>query len=110
MSHAPDAAPSAPGSPERGARGAVPPVGAAPSVMPAISVVMPVLNEERHLEEAVGHVLQQDYPAPVEIVLAVGPSRHAELDALSDEDLDELLRAALVQRYRRQTIAGGPDS
>src|SRR6266567_1028371 len=75
MSHAPDAAPSAPGSPERGARGAVPPVGAAPSVMPAISVVMPVLNEERHLEEAVGHVLQQDYPAPVEIVLAVGPSR-----------------------------------
>ncbi len=42
--------------------------------------------------------------------LAAASDRHAELDALSDEDLDELLRAALVQRYRRQTIAGGPDS
>ena len=40
--------------------------------------------------------------------LAAGPSRHAELDALSDEDLDELLRAALAQRNRRQATA--PDS
>src|SRR5713101_6174465 len=40
-----------------------------------VSVVMPVRNEERHLEEAVRHVLGQDYPAPVEVVLAVGPSR-----------------------------------
>jgi amino acid adenylation domain-containing protein len=37
-------------------------------------------------------------------------SRHAELDALSDEDLDELLRAAIAQRNRRQAIAGGTDS
>ncbi len=36
--------------------------------------------------------------------------RHAELDALSDEDLDELLRAALAQRNRRQAMPGGPDS
>jgi amino acid adenylation domain-containing protein len=42
--------------------------------------------------------------------LGAGSSRHAELDALSDEDLDELLRAALAQRNRRQAIAGGPDS
>jgi len=40
--------------------------------------------------------------------LAAGSPRHAELDALSDEDLDELLRAALAQRNRRQAIAGGP--
>ena len=37
-------------------------------------------------------------------------SRHAELDALSDEDLDDLLRAVLAQRNRRQAIAGGPES
>lgn len=37
-------------------------------------------------------------------------SRHAELDAMSDEDLDDLLRAALAQRHRRQAIAGGADS
>jgi len=41
---------------------------------------------------------------------APGSPRHAELDALSDEDLDALLRAALAQRNRRQAIAGGPDS
>jgi amino acid adenylation domain-containing protein len=37
-------------------------------------------------------------------------SRHAELDTLSDEDLDELLRAALAQRNRRQAITGDPES
>jgi hypothetical protein len=37
-------------------------------------------------------------------------SRHAELDALSDEELGQLLRAALAQRNRRQASAGGPDS
>jgi succinoglycan biosynthesis protein ExoA len=41
---------------------------------PPVSVVMPVRNEERHLAEAVRHVLAQDYPAPLELVLAVGPS------------------------------------
>jgi hypothetical protein len=29
-------------------------------------------------------------------------SRHAELDELSDEDLDDLLRAAIAQRTRRR--------
>jgi hypothetical protein len=39
-----------------------------------------------------------------------GASRHAELDALSDEDLDKLLRAALAQRDRRRAIAEGSNS
>jgi succinoglycan biosynthesis protein ExoA len=41
---------------------------------PPVSVVMPVRNEERHLADAVRHVLGQDYPGPLELVLAVGPS------------------------------------
>ena len=41
---------------------------------PPVSVVMPVRNEERHLAESVRHVLGQDYPAPLELVLAVAPS------------------------------------
>jgi len=41
---------------------------------PPVSVVMPVRNEERHLAESVRHVLGQDYPGPMELVLAVGPS------------------------------------
>jgi hypothetical protein len=39
-----------------------------------------------------------------------GSSRHAELDALSDDDLDDLLRAALAQRNRRRANAGGDGS
>ena len=42
---------------------------------PSVSVVMPVLNEEHHLATAVEHVLEQDYPGEMEIVLAVGPSQ-----------------------------------
>ncbi|TNY38640.1 glycosyltransferase family 2 protein [Thermomonospora catenispora] len=42
---------------------------------PAVSVVMPVLNEERHLADAVRAILTQDYPGEMELVLAVGPSR-----------------------------------
>jgi succinoglycan biosynthesis protein ExoA len=42
-----------------------------------VSVIMPVRNEQRHLAEAVRHVLGQDYPAAIEVVLAVGPSRDA---------------------------------
>jgi succinoglycan biosynthesis protein ExoA len=41
---------------------------------PPVSVVMPVRNEERHLADAVRHVLGQDYPGPMELVLAVAPS------------------------------------
>src|SRR4051794_37458243 len=55
-----------PGSPSSGAREAA---------WPPVSVVVPVLNEERHLEAAVTKVLEQDYPGPLEVVLAVGPSR-----------------------------------
>ncbi len=35
---------------------------------------MPARNEERHLAESVRHVLGQDYPGELELVLAVGPS------------------------------------
>lgn len=35
---------------------------------------MPVLNEAEYLERAVERILLQDYPAEVEIVLALGPS------------------------------------
>jgi len=41
---------------------------------PPVGVVMPILNEERHLEEAVGSVLEQSYEGPMELVLALGPS------------------------------------
>jgi succinoglycan biosynthesis protein ExoA len=49
---------------------------AAPSISgrPAVSYVMPVLNEAGYLESAVASIVAQDYPGEFEIVLALGPS------------------------------------
>ncbi|WP_399885833.1 glycosyltransferase family 2 protein [Streptomyces sp. BBFR51] len=41
---------------------------------PAVSVIMPVLNEERHLRGAVRAILAQEYAGEMEVVIAVGPS------------------------------------
>jgi succinoglycan biosynthesis protein ExoA len=46
-----------------------------PDSWPSVSVIIPVLNEERHLEQAVRMILDQDYQGPLEVVLALGPSR-----------------------------------
>ena len=40
----------------------------------SVSVIIPVLNEERHLAEAVKRVLNQKYLGEIEIILALGPS------------------------------------
>ncbi|RGA02922.1 MULTISPECIES: glycosyltransferase family 2 protein [Microbispora] len=56
---------------------------------PPVSVIMPVLNEERHLRDAVRQVLEQDYEGPLEVVISVGPShdRTQEVaDAIAAED------------------------
>ena len=39
-----------------------------------VSVVMPVLDEQRYLAQAVRHVLEQEYDGELEVVLAIGPS------------------------------------
>lgn len=41
---------------------------------PSVSVVMPVRNEAAHLEAAATAALGQDYPSPLELVLAIAPS------------------------------------
>jgi glycosyltransferase involved in cell wall biosynthesis len=46
-----------------------------PAAWPAVSVIMPVLNEEDHLREAVAGILEQEYPGTLDVVLALGPSR-----------------------------------
>lgn len=44
------------------------------TTFPAVSYVMPVLNEAGYIETAVRAVLNQDYPGEKELVLAIGPS------------------------------------
>ncbi|WP_308405655.1 glycosyltransferase family 2 protein [Streptomyces tardus] len=59
-----------------------------PDTTPAVSVIMPVLNEERHLRTSVRHILEQDYPGELEVVIALGPSEDR-----TDEIAAELVAA-----------------
>ncbi|HLP23767.1 MAG TPA: glycosyltransferase family 2 protein [Microbacteriaceae bacterium] len=45
-----------------------------PGSSPAVSYVMPVLNEVDYLEAGLAGILNQDFEGPIEIVLALGPS------------------------------------
>src|SRR4051812_32687356 len=65
---------------------------------PSVSVVVPVLNEERHLEAAVTNVLDQEYLGPMEVVLAVGPSRDRTAD----------VAARLARRDARVHVVDNP--
>jgi succinoglycan biosynthesis protein ExoA len=68
------------------------------AVLPAVSVVMPVLDEEKHLAESVACVLDQDYPGGFELVLAIGPSR----------DRTEQLAIELAAADSRITVVPNP--
>ena len=43
-------------------------------VLPGVSVVLPILNEERDLDQSISAILQQQYPSEFEVILALGPS------------------------------------
>jgi succinoglycan biosynthesis protein ExoA len=69
-----------------------------PATLPAVSVVMPVLNEEKHLAESVAAVLGQEYPGGFELVLAIGPSR----------DRTEAIARELAAADNRITVVPNP--
>ena len=72
---------------------------------PAISVILPVLNEESHLEDAVHSILSQDYHGAIEVILAVGPSHDRTLEiaqSISRRDL----RVVIVENPSGRTAAG----
>ena len=75
------------------------------SPTPAISVILPVLNEEKHLEHAVHSILSQDYLGPIEVILAIGPSHdrtHEIAEAISKRES----RVVLVDNPTGRTAAG----
>jgi succinoglycan biosynthesis protein ExoA len=43
--------------------------------LPAVSVILPILNEEADLPNCISAILQQDYAGEIEIILALGPSK-----------------------------------
>lgn len=50
---------------------------------PAVSYVMPVLNEAGYIETAIRSVLDQDYPGEKELVLALGPSNDGTTEVVT---------------------------
>ncbi|WP_031030373.1 glycosyltransferase family 2 protein [Streptomyces albus] len=78
------------------------PAGAAP---PPVSVIMPVLNEERHLRNAVHHILQQRYDGDLEVVIALGPSTD-RTDEIAAELVAEDPRVHTVPNPTGRTPAG----
>ena len=47
---------------------------------PSVSIIMPVVNEERHLASSVEGLLAQDYEGELDICIAVGPSKDRTLE------------------------------
>ncbi len=76
-----------------------------PDAMPAVSVIMPLLNEERHLRDAVAVILAQDYSGDLELVLALGPSTD-RTDAVARAVADDDPRVRLVANPSGRTPDG----
>ena len=65
---------------------------------PKISVILPVLNESKYLEEAVKAVLDQDFGGEIEIILAIGPSN----------DGTEVIAQSLAKADSRVVVVSNP--
>ena len=75
------------------------------SNLPAVSVVLPVLNEEPHLANAVNSILSQDYAGTLEIILALGPSKD-KTDEIAQRLASSDPRITLVDNPSGRTAAG----
>ncbi len=73
--------------------------------MTFVSVILPILNEEAYLREAVSSILSQDYQGPFEIVLAIGPSRDRTRE-IADQLHREDGRVIVVDNPSGRTAAG----
>ena len=77
----------------------------AKKMLPAITVIMPVLNEESHLEASVQSILAQSYPNDVELIVALGPS-HDETNAIAKVLAKKDKRIKLLDNPRGLTTVG----
>ena len=78
---------------------------AAKTSLPPLSVMLPVLNEEAHLRAAVESILSQEYPAELEILLALGPSSD-RTDEVAAELAKRDSRIRLVPNPAAKTTVG----
>ncbi|MFD4556264.1 glycosyltransferase family 2 protein [Streptomyces sp. NPDC058469] len=71
--------------------------------LPAVSVIMPVLDEERHLRGAVQAILAQEYDGEMEVVIAIGPSTDR-----TDEIAAQLVRETASSENKRVHTVPNP--
>ena len=72
---------------------------------PSVSIILPVLNEEAHIESAMGDLLAQDYDGPIELVIADGMSSDRTrvlVEARASQDT----RVRLVDNPQRRQAHG----
>jgi glycosyltransferase involved in cell wall biosynthesis len=75
------------------------------SVSPAVSVILPLLNEEPHLAESISAILAQDYSGAFEVILALGPSSDRTNEVAQDLAARDN-RIKLVENSSGKTAAG----
>jgi glycosyltransferase involved in cell wall biosynthesis len=70
-----------------------------------ISVILPVLNEEKYLADSVSAILNQKFDGPLEVILAVGPSHDKTMEiARNLASLDS--RVVVIENPTGRTAAG----
>ena len=75
------------------------------SVFPGVSVVLPILNEERDLASSIHSILKQEYPGEFEVILALGPSRD-RTNEIAEQLHREDGRVVLVDNPTGRTASG----
>jgi glycosyltransferase involved in cell wall biosynthesis len=68
-------------------------------------VILPVLNEQSHLESSVRSILSQDYEGPIEVILAIGPSKDKTLE-IAERMAASDSRVVLVENPTGKTAVG----
>jgi len=75
------------------------------STFPPVSVILPILNEERDLSNCISAILQQDYPSEIEVILALGPSEDKTTEIAEKLSASDS-RIKLVSNPTGQTAVG----
>jgi glycosyltransferase involved in cell wall biosynthesis len=74
------------------------------STNPSVSVVLPILNEERDLAACISAILQQKYDGEIEVILALGPSSD-KTEEIADKLAAQDKRIKLVKNPSGKTAA-----
>ena len=74
-------------------------------MQPGVSVVLPILNEERFLVDAISTILAQEYGGELEVILALGPSTD-RTNEIAQRLHDKDSRVVLIANPTGRTAAG----